>query len=264
VKRWLRRSRATEAPMMPAFLEECALLASLESFDPDAFRGDADVPQELCNFVVAIALIYNDLKDAVYIHVVMAGLRPGREPQKTRLWGALGGVQFHAFRAIAALLHELFKLIQDNRELLNHRFFVAVLQQLHRVSREAWQALVDVAFEATPKDQLGKRLLLLRNKVFFHYDPQAISQGYAQYFLSTTKRDDRAYLSRGGSMRSTRFYFADAAAEGYLHALVGHEQVEELKEDLGDIIDRVNNGLMMIIGNFIQRRRYSFRTEVEP
>ena len=240
------------------------MLAPLETFDPEAFRGNDEVPQELCNFIVAITLIYNDLKDAVYVHVSMAGLKPAGPSIRTRLWGALGGVQLHAFRAVAALLHELFSLIQTNRKLLDHSFFLAVLKQLHPRSREAWRALVDVALEATPKNRLGKRLLLLRNKVLFHYDPKALSQGYIQHFLVTAKRDNRAYLSRGDSMRSTRFYFADAAAEGYLHSLVGYEQSEELKMELGDIIDRVNNGLMMIVGSYIQRRGYSFRSETEP
>jgi hypothetical protein len=51
---------------MPGFREECAMLAQLESFDPEAFQGNAEVPQALCNFVLAIALIYNDCKDALY------------------------------------------------------------------------------------------------------------------------------------------------------------------------------------------------------
>jgi hypothetical protein len=248
---------------MPGFLEECAMLAPLESFDPEAFRGNAEVPQALCNFVLAIALIYNDCKDAIHAHVALAGSKPEGPPLKTRAWGALGGAQFHAFRAVAALLHELFELIRTNRDLLRHDFFVSLMQQLHPVSRKAWLALVNVACDATPTDQLGKRLLLLRNKVFFHYDPKAIFQGYTQHFLGTTKRDDRAYLSRGDSMRATRFYFADAAAEGYLHFLVGPEKAEELKKELGEIIGQVNHGLMMIVGSYIQRRGYSFRAEAE-
>lgn len=265
MKRWRgRRARVAEAPQMPGFREECTKLAPLESVDPEVFRGNADVPQALCNFVLAIALIYNDCKDALYAHVALAGLKPAGPPVKTRTWGAIGGAQLHAFRAVAGLLHELLELIRDNRDLLYHDFFMSVLHQLHPVSREAWEALVNVACDASPTDRLGKRLLLLRNKIFFHYDPKAIFQGYTEHFLATTKADDRAYLSRGDSMRATRFYFADAAATGYVRFLVGPEQHDELMEHMGEIIDQVNHGLMMLVGAYIQRRGYPFRPEAEP
>jgi len=264
VKMWRRRPRVAEAPQMSGFREECAMLAPLESVDPEVFRGNAEIPQALCNFVLALALIYNDCKDALYAHVALAALKPAGPPQKTRAWGAIAGVQLHAFRAVAALLHELFELIRSNQDLLRHDFFASVLQRLPPVSREAWLALVSAACDATPPDHLGKRLLRLRNKVFFHYDPKAISQGYILRFLSPAKRDDRAYLSRGDSMRATRFYFADAAAEGYFHSLMGPEQPDELKKDMEEVIDRVNHGLMMIVRTYIQRRGYSFRKETEP
>jgi hypothetical protein len=248
---------------MLGFREECAQLAPLESFDPEAFRGNAEVPQELCNFILAIALIFNDCKDAIYAHVALVGLKPEGPPLKTRAWGALGGAQQHAFRAIAALLHELFKLIKDNEAPLRHDFFVSVLNELHPVSRKEWLALVNAARNAQPKDPLGRKLMLLRHKVFFHYDPKAVFQGYNLHFLNATKRDDRAYLSRGNSMRTTRFYFADAAAEGYTHHLVGKE-TSDLMEDIGDIIHQVNHGLMMIVRTYVQKRGYPFRAEVEP
>jgi hypothetical protein len=161
-------------------------------------------------------------------------------------------------------LHELFDLIRSNRDLLDHKFFLSVVKQLSPTGREAWVALVNVAVDAVPTDPLGKRLLLLRNKVFFHYDPKAIFQGYTQHFLGTTRRDDRAYLSRGDSMRKTRFYFADAAATGYLRFVVGPEQVDELMMNVAEIIDQVNHGLMTIVGTYIQRRGYSYRAESEP
>jgi hypothetical protein len=249
---------------MPGFREECELLAPLETFDPEAFRGNDEVPQALCNLVLALALIYNDCKDAIYAHVVLAGIKP-EGSQRTRILGAVAGAQLHAFRAVAALLHELFELIRanDNENALRHPFFVSLVQHLHPVSRERWLALVSVARDAAPTDKLGKRLLLLRNKVLFHYDAKAIFTGYTQHFLSPAKRDDRGYVSRGISMRSTRFFFADAAATGYLRSVVGSENTDELTEHLGEVIDQINHGLMMIVGLFIQRRGYSFRPESE-
>jgi hypothetical protein len=68
------------------------------------FRGNAEVPQELCNFVLALALIYNDCKDAIYAHLALHTLKPVGTPQKTRIWGAINGAQLQVFRLVAALL----------------------------------------------------------------------------------------------------------------------------------------------------------------
>jgi hypothetical protein len=249
--------RGDDAAEMPSFREECEQLAQLESFGPEAFRGTADVSQDLCNFVLALALVYNDCKDAIYANTVLAGSTPAGPPARTRAWGATAGAQFHTFRAIAGLLHELLRLIDDSKALLNDQFFVSVVKGLPAPSREAWQALGDVAGGIAPTNQLGKKLLLLRNKVFFHYDPKAIFAGYTRFFLESMRLQDRAYVSRGDTMRSTRLYFADAAAEGYLYHLVGSPaQANEFKADLRDVLDKVNNGLMVLVLNFIQRRGF--------
>ena len=250
-------------PKMPGFREECEMLAALETFDPEAFRGDDRVPQAVCSFVLALALIYNDCKDAIYAHVALAASTPDGPPRRSKVWGAISGAQQHAFRGFAGLLHELFGLIRENGDVLRHDVFVSLVQHLPSPSREAWVALVNVASDATPTDKLGRRLLRLRNKVLSHYDPKAIFTGYTEHFLGPEKRDDRAYVSRGASMRATRFFFADAAATGYLRSVVGSEDTTTLMEELAEIIDRINYGLMMIVGTFIQRRGYSFRQEAE-
>ena len=38
-------------------------LKPLDSFDKEAFIGDDEYSQELCNFILALALIWNDLKN---------------------------------------------------------------------------------------------------------------------------------------------------------------------------------------------------------
>jgi hypothetical protein len=248
---------------MPGYRDECEKLAALESFDPEAFRGNDKVPQEVCNFVLTLALIYNDCKDGIYAHVVLAESKPDGPPQKDKVWGAFAGAQFHAFRAVASVLHEVCELIRDNEAILRDAFFCSVVRNLPSQSRKAWEALVDAAHEATPKDDLGKQLHRLRNKVAFHYDPKAMFIGYAAHFLGERKRDERAFVSRGDSMRSTRFFFADAAATGYVQSVAGSDTADEIKSELADIVGHVNNGLMMLVRTFIERRGYAYRREAE-
>ncbi len=66
---------------------QCKDLAPLEIFDPRAFQGDQDVPQELCGFVLSLALIYNDYKNIMHgVHGLEAA-KPEGEFKFTGLWG---------------------------------------------------------------------------------------------------------------------------------------------------------------------------------
>ena len=249
---------------MKNFPEESAQLAALETFDPAAFQGSGEVPQDLCNFVLALALIYNDCKDIIYARLVLGESQPPAPPRKDRLWGAWAGVDFHIFRALVGALHELFNLVRDNEPAITHPFMRAVIQQLPQPARQGWDAVTAVALGATPGDPLGKRLLLIRNKVASHYDAKAILAGYNYHFFGADRQDDRAFISRGASMRSTWFYFADAAVTGYLRSIVGKDESQEiLVMNIAELLRPVNRALMRIVETFVQRRGYAYRTAME-
>jgi hypothetical protein len=213
---------------MKTFQEECSELAQLETFDPIAFQADETVSQDLCNFILALALIFNDCKNLIYAYLVTAELLPEGKFVRNRLWGTFSGVQFHVFRDIIALLHELFNLIHKNEYLLQGPFFKSVIHQIDKPAKKAWNTVVSVALGDMPTDALGKTLLLVRNKISFHYDGKAIFVGYKHHFLKSNQLTERAFISRGNSMQESRFYFADAAAQGYLRSIVNQDNIEEL------------------------------------
>ena len=78
--------------------------------------------------------------------------------------------------------------------------------------------MVDTSFEKYSDNKLAKDLMIVRNKISFHYDPKAISKGY-DFFYKNIKKMVNAYISRGRNMSESRFYFADAAAESYMQFL---------------------------------------------
>ncbi len=65
-------------PKIAGFRQECEMLAAPETFEPEAFRGNEKVPQAVCNFVLVLALIYNDCKDAIYAHIALDASRGDR------------------------------------------------------------------------------------------------------------------------------------------------------------------------------------------
>jgi hypothetical protein len=244
---------------MRPFDEECADLAPLETFEPSAFEGTAEVPQHVCNLVLALALFYNDYKDALFASIALGDAKPAGSFERTRLWGAHSGMEFHAIRLQIGLLHELFKLVRDSTEALNHPFMLRVAKRLPSASRDAWDSLLQVAKDATPTDDFGRSLLRVRHKISFHYDPKEIFRGYRHHFLSAQKRDERPFISRGLSMSATRFYFADAAAVGYLRAIEGDPGTEEVMRNLAGLVRKVNMALMSVVEVFIQLRGVAYR-----
>jgi hypothetical protein len=248
---------------MRDFAAECEDLAPLETFAPSVFVGDANASQQVCNFVLALALVYNDCKDIIYAHIILEQSKPSDPPSRSRAWGAWGGIEHHIFRLIVGMLHSLFELIQSNRSALDDSFLQSVIRQLRADHRDAWQTVVGVALDASPSDGLGRALMLVRNKIAFHYDPKCIFRGYQRHFLGEDPRDERAFISRGMNMAQSRFYFADAASIGYVGTAAAPEIDNELVRTTFDFLRPLNRALMQLVEGFIQRRGGRYRSTPE-
>lgn len=248
---------------MGSFKTHCDALARLETFDPAVFEGDDQSPQEVCSFILALAVIFNDCKDAIYAQILLQESAPGSPAGHCREWGAYGGIDLHLFRYQVALIHELFKLIAKNEDVVKGECVTQLVSQLRANARDAWNRLVDVALGATPSDPLGRCLLLVRNKLSSHYDPKEIYRGYSQHFFGEDREDDRAFISRGSNMNTSRFYFADAAALGYLKEIPGGESWDDLRPHVRGVLGLLNSALMGVVEGFVQRRARAYRVFTE-
>ncbi len=244
---------------MNRFLEHCEAHAGLQIFDPEAFCADEDVSESVCAFVLALAVIYNDSKDVSYAHELLRELAPSPPPLHSRAWGVFGGMDLHLFRLHIGLLHELFKLIQANEVVLRDDYLRSVVNQLPASARASWNTLVEVALGATPSDRLGRSLLLARNKIAYHYDAEQILRGYKEHFCGPNKRDEWAHVSRGPNMARSRFYFADAAVQGYIHNVASVGSWQELTSDISSMLHTLNFALRGIVERFVQKRAGCYR-----
>lgn len=204
-------------------------LAPLETFDPRAFDGDSNVPQYVCSFVLTLALIHNDCNDGIDSYQRLRDSKPPGSPSVSRAWGSHMGAVKHYFRAHCGLIYELLMLISANARTIEHPFFVSVIKRCPPRVRNSWDALVDAAREKPTSSPLNSALLRIRNKVSFHYDPKEIYKGYRHHFEDAGS-DEQAFVSRGGNMKSSRLYFADAAAEGCLKLHVEDTDVNSLMD----------------------------------
>jgi hypothetical protein len=244
-----------------SFHNDCSKLAPLETFDPQAFLGDDRVPQSLCNFILILALVFNDLRDLYYANVLLGDCKPVNSTQKSRHLGSYSGLYLHVIRLIMGSVHELLNAINEQRGDLESPFFREVVRGLPMDTRDDWNDLVKVAQGITPTEQkLNKLLLRIRNNLSFHYDPRAAHAGFKKHFV-TMKADNRGYVSRGDSIQESRFYFADAAVQGLLLQVIGEES-DELSQAFDKLLGKVCRPIMLIVAGFIQKRGFAFRTEV--
>jgi hypothetical protein len=236
-------------------------LAPLESFDPAAFIGDDAAPQDVCNFVLTLALIFNDLKDLIYAQVTLQSQKRDGPFKVSLYWGEYCGIDLHLWKLMVGLFHEVVQLIKDSRDVIAHPYLQSVLKGLRKEQKDIWLSLVAAATAET-KPEASRFALLIRNKVVFHYEPKEICRGYKTFFGSDAPGAQRAFVSRGNDMDHTRHFFADAAVTGYLMAR-GEGKFEELMTNVITSVTDLNFMLTGIVDTFIQTRRFAFRAEPE-
>jgi len=244
---------------MTNLTQETELLAPLQTLDRNAFVGDARVPQEICNFVLTLALIYNDCKDGIFSNMILTDSKPKGNFELSRDWGAYNGIKVHYIRLHVALIHELLQLIEDNQKLLKHPFFKSVIQKLSRQERESWNALASAALQRKTRSSLNKFFLMIRNKVSFHYDPKGLYGGFRHHFFRNGVASEPPFISRGTSMQCSRFYFADAAADGYLASQAEQEDQKDPMTHLLGLTTDLNTAIMQIVHQFIQERGFAYQ-----
>ena len=234
-----------------------ANLAPVETFDAQAFIGGADAPQHVCDFVLSLALAFNDLRDLMNAQRLIRELRPTVRSQSPA-WGEYAGLHAHWLRLLSGVLNELAEIIKDNEAAIGNSLFQKVLKQVAKTYREAWHSTVTAATSTSPQgDRFGRLIFFARNKVAFHYDQKAITKGYRQFFLERAR--GVPCISRGQAMKGTRFYFADAAAEEYLMHAAEAKDADEFFDAGWRVLPDIGHSLREIVMGFITVRGFAWR-----
>lgn len=234
-------------------------LGELETFNPAAFDPDDRWGRELCDFVLALSVTANDLRD---IYMLMFLLESEDKAYQDRLRpgfrGFVGGLSINLRRLAAGILHELLNLVRSSRATINSSQFHSLYKRLDKDSKKAWDRITDAANEKPAKGNLGKALTLCRNKVGFHYDARQIGVGYRKRF-SGRDQDLWPVLARGNSMRARRFFFADASVEQYLSDQIEDPEVEKIFAGGGQLMLDIRRALYDIVIAFINARNFAYR-----
>jgi hypothetical protein len=242
--------------------ERAAELGRLVVIDSDAFRPDGDgASKKLCNVMLALAVVYNDLRDLELWHEETLRCRAGSHENYNRLCGEWGGMLMHSWRLLIGLLHELGVLLRKNSKVLDEPFFVeSVLSRLPPDSRHMWERVRELAESQRPQrketvKRLDRILHAVRNKTAFHYDVKALAKAYAERFPSGARELRRTpFVSLGDTVFARRFFFADAVVQTSLETYAAKAGFPFAPSVSGALKDLAMS-LALILQSFIEARR---------
>lgn len=240
-----------------SYSNEIAKLAPIETFDARAFVGQDKHDQDLCDFVVALAVAFNDLKDLLLASRLLMSKEPADTKTLTPELGAFGGAHHHLYRLMLGFVHELLTVVDEWKGVSSDPSFEAIVRRLPAGSRAAWRKLTTAAADHKTSDADTRFLMLARHKVVFHYDPRAIGKGFRRAFVAGGDREPM--LSRGDSIASSRFYFADASTQSYLQEVFGENDIEQFIIRRPDLLREIGFSLHGIVTTFVNSRGYAWR-----
>lgn len=195
-------------------------LAKLQYFEPEVFRGKTPGEEKVCAFILSLAVFANDSKVLVGILLKMIAAVPKFDRVSEEL-GEYSGQKNYLYRLVYSQLHELhYILMQHLDEVRREPLFQATLKGLSAGSKKSWKELEDMA---RCKDSPMKIWLKnVRDGLGFHYvRHKELLTGYGQWLESLkpggkAAYQEGAYISAGKSVKTTRYYFADAAIDGWM------------------------------------------------
>lgn len=128
---------------MSAYDEHVAHLSEPEAFDASLFQPDSRYSAPLCDFVLSLAVAYNDLRDLLLGWILMAEIATD-DNRPTRQAGQAGGLAAHLLKTTTGFIHELLVLVDASREARADPMFANIVRKIHRDSRKAWEAIVTI------------------------------------------------------------------------------------------------------------------------
>lgn len=218
---------------------------------------------EVENFFLILGVFYNDLKSLTF-HIIETNNKflenkPGEISIKN---GEYGGIRFHLDRLTIGILHEFFNFLKEKKAILKTGEFSFLYNKLNHNLKNKWATIVKISSGEDPSnksDSFSKALLFIRNNLAFHYSKSAkvLRKGFIDFFYNDPKNsnNERAYYSIGNTMRDTRFFYCDAAAQRATTSQVNERMgLDEYNSKFREVIHDINLTIMALMKEYIRQR----------
>jgi hypothetical protein len=231
-------------------------LAEIEKFSPQAFIADETFGQDVCDFILTLAVVHSDFNDLDFAHQCLNTMRPKGAAKRTKEWGLFAGLELHLSKLRASLVHELLQLVNDHEATIGRACFQKLLRQTPKIDRDAWIAIVAAAQMRPGVGNLHHYLMMCRHKIASHYDRKMIGKGFRAKF---SVDGDWPLISRGNSLKRTRFYFAEAAAQAALFPEgTAEPEIAQFITGRHEILWYINATLYQLVTRFVAIRGYAW------
>ena len=214
-------------------------LVSRKPIDPDQ--------EEYREFLLTLALIFNDIKGLLIIYDSMRALyqAPVSKPSVSGHRGELEGISVQLYTLLLGTLHEVLVFMHKSRTAYESPYIQRLLRATSKKTRLIWDVINKVANEepiSNPRlsslKELSTFLVRARNNVSFHYQThRLLLGGYRKFFFSGIStvpqvyREGAFFSMQSNSFDVSRYYYADAALQGYYINLFGDEKLAKQRGD---------------------------------
>lgn len=235
-------------------------LGNMRSVPPEKLFGKEEA-RDIDALMLMLSLAFNDLKIVAWILDLAMDAQKHYEDDLSPELGQVGGMAVFAQRQMVGILHETLDLIRKNRPILESREFKSIKDKMPVGPRGSWDQIASVAQwkpglsrKGIPTDLRGW-LHKVRNHAVFHYgQPKLLTDGYRRFFFECEAgpHNAAAYFSEGPNMEATRFFYADAAAQGALQFFNENAGLDILKNG-----QAFNSALKHLITAYLEDRAES-------
>ena len=159
-------------------------LAPLQKLKPECLAS-ATGSDRMDLFILALARVFNDLKDLAYVSTCLSDARP-REAKISPYFGQWMGMNVHVHCLIYGLLFELFELLRKFEDQIKSPEFLRIEKQMGSRTQKDWKALRKCALgeKGGSKTWFAKSLEKIRHNLSFHYyQPKQLMAGYRRHFF---------------------------------------------------------------------------------
>lgn len=217
------------------------------------------------NFFVILGLIFNDFKSLFFYSQQINEYFDGINKNEVNIYsGEYHGMEIHLNKLITSTIYEFIKFIENQSGVIKTAEFKILFNKLNATHKKSWEIIFDIA-NRNNLTQKGIDFVTIlkdvRNNGSFHYysSGQKLRNGYIDFFYNKDNQHEGnkyAYYSKGSCMGETRYFFCDAAMQGFHSKYVGDKiKHRDYYKILIDIANETNSAITSLMKQYIASRQ---------
>ncbi len=244
-----------------------------KSFPEDIIQEQNDNKEEneFRENILALSLIFNDAKNIALLNDTINDLYAvEKQTTVSDNNGELTGLRLYFARLLFGTLHESLNYLNEKRGVFESVKFITLTESLSKNDQLKWKLISKIAFnEKVDTDEFKSEFMdetkdlvdliqAIRNNITFHYQTKKrLAGGYKNFFFERQSNETNQFAWRSlqkTNFSETRYYYADAAIEGYFNELLnGKYSIQEFTDKALGISALLCYSINSILNSFFEK-----------